>query len=63
VPSEMVVQANLLGNIEMVRERIRAYKNVGVTRLRVAPVGRDLREKLTTLGKVMDLVHAINAGA
>ena len=62
VPSEMVVQANLLGNIEMVRERIRAYKNVGVTRLRVASVGRDLREKLTTLGKVMDLVHAINAG-
>jgi alkanesulfonate monooxygenase SsuD/methylene tetrahydromethanopterin reductase-like flavin-dependent oxidoreductase (luciferase family) len=63
VPSEMVVQANLLGNIEMVRERIRTYKNVGVTRLRVAPVGRDLCEKLTTLGKVMDLVHAINAGA
>jgi hypothetical protein len=47
----------------MVRERIRTYKNVGVTRLRVAPVGRDLREKLTTLGMVMDLVHAINAGA
>jgi alkanesulfonate monooxygenase SsuD/methylene tetrahydromethanopterin reductase-like flavin-dependent oxidoreductase (luciferase family) len=41
VPSEMVLQANLLGNSEMVRERIRAYKNAGVTRLRVAPVGRD----------------------
>jgi hypothetical protein len=61
VPSEMVVQANLLGNSEMVRERIQAYKNVGVTTLRVAPVGRDLREKLATLAKVMDLVHAINA--
>jgi hypothetical protein len=46
----------------MVRERIRTYENAGVTRLRVAPVGRDLREKLTTLGRVMDLVHAINAG-
>jgi F420-dependent oxidoreductase-like protein len=61
VPSEMVVQANLLGNAEMVRERIQAYKNVGVTRLRVAPMGHDLREKIATLGKVMDLVDAINA--
>jgi F420-dependent oxidoreductase-like protein len=62
VPPEMVIQANLLGDTEMVRKRIRAYKNAGVTTLRVAPVGRDLREKLTTLGQVMDLVHAINAG-
>ena len=61
VPSEMVVQANLLGNVEMVRERIQAYKNVGVTRLRVAPIGHDLRQKIATLGKVIDLVRAINA--
>jgi len=62
VPSEMVAQANLLGDAKMVRERIQAYKNVGVTRLRVAPAGRDLRERLTTLGKLMDLMHAINSG-
>ena len=62
VPSEVVIQANLLGTSEMVRERIRAYKNVGVTRLRAAPVGRDFRERLATLGQVMDLVNAINAG-
>jgi len=59
VPSQMVVQANLLGNSEMVRERIRAYQSAGVTRLRVAPAGRDVREKLATLGKVMDLVQAV----
>jgi hypothetical protein len=58
----MMIQANLLGEAEMVCKRIRAYQNAGVTTLRVAPVGRDLREKLTTLGQVMDLVHAINAG-
>jgi hypothetical protein len=62
VPSELVIQANLLGSTEMVSERIRAYKNVGVTTLRVAPAGRDRREKLTTLGQVTDLVHAMNAG-
>jgi hypothetical protein len=62
VPSEMVAQANMLGDAKMVRERIQAYKNVGVTRLRVAPAGHDLRDRLTTLGKLMDLMHAINSG-
>ena len=63
VPSELVIQANLLGSNEMVRERIRAYKSVGVTTLRVAPAGRDLREKLATLGQVMDLVQAMSVGS
>jgi F420-dependent oxidoreductase-like protein len=57
VPAEMVIQANLLGDTEMVRNRIRAYKDAGVTTLRVAPQGRDLTERLATLGRVMDLVR------
>jgi F420-dependent oxidoreductase-like protein len=61
VPPEMVIEANLLGDTEMVRKRIRAYKNAGVTTLRVAPAGRDRGEKLTTLGRVMDLVHTVDA--
>jgi F420-dependent oxidoreductase-like protein len=59
VPSEMVLQANLLGSSEMVLERIRAYKDAGVMRLRIAPAGRGLGEKLATLGKVMDLVNSV----
>jgi alkanesulfonate monooxygenase SsuD/methylene tetrahydromethanopterin reductase-like flavin-dependent oxidoreductase (luciferase family) len=51
VPAEMVIQANLLGDTEAVKSRIRAYKNAGVTTLRVAPEGRDLADKLTTLGR------------
>ena len=58
VPTEMVAQANLLGDTEMVRKRIRAYQDAGVTTLRVNPQGRDLAEKLTTLGRVMDLVRS-----
>jgi len=58
VPLEIVTQANLLGDTEMVRNRIRAYKDAGVTTLRVNPQGRDLAEKLTTLGRVMDLVRS-----
>jgi F420-dependent oxidoreductase-like protein len=61
VPPEMVIQANLLGDAEMVRNRIRTYKAAGVTTLRVAPEGRDLAQKLTTLGRVMELVRAVNA--
>jgi hypothetical protein len=45
----------------MVRNRIRAYKAAGVTTLRVAPEGRDLAQKLTTLGRVMELVRAVNS--
>jgi hypothetical protein len=59
----MVIQANLLGDTEMVRNRVRAYKDAGITTLRVAPQGRDLAERLTTLGRVMDLVRAVNAGS
>jgi hypothetical protein len=58
VPLEMVTQANLVGDTEMVRKRIRAYKDAGVRTLRVNPQGRDLAEKLATLGRVMDLVRA-----
>jgi ABC-type Fe2+-enterobactin transport system substrate-binding protein len=57
VPPEMVIQANLLGDTEMVRNRIRTFKDAGVTTLRVNPQGRDLAEKLATLGRVMDLVR------
>ena len=53
----MVAQANLLGDTEMVRNRIRAFRDAGVTTLRVTPQGRDLAEKLATLGRVMDLVR------
>ena len=61
VPQEMVIQANLLGDDTMVRKRLLTYRNAGVTTLRVAPMGRDLRERLSTLGRVMDLVRAMNS--
>jgi F420-dependent oxidoreductase-like protein len=57
VPLEMVTQANLLGDTGMVRNRIRAFRDAGVTTLRVNPQGRDLAERLATLGRVMDLVR------
>jgi F420-dependent oxidoreductase-like protein len=59
VPAAMVVQANLLGDTATVRERIRAYRDAGVTTLRVQPAGGNLSDRLATLGQVMDLVKDV----
>jgi hypothetical protein len=44
----------------MVRERMRAWRNAGITTLRVYPAGATLAERLTTLGRALDLVAALN---
>jgi F420-dependent oxidoreductase-like protein len=61
VPDEMVVQSNLLGTEEMVRDRIRRYRDAGVTTLRLAPDGRTLDERLETLGRALKLVREVGA--
>ncbi|MCH8993759.1 MAG: LLM class F420-dependent oxidoreductase [Chloroflexi bacterium] len=59
VPDELVLQTNLLGTDEMVKNRIRAYRDAGVTTLRVDPQGASLGERLETLGRVAELAKAI----
>jgi alkanesulfonate monooxygenase SsuD/methylene tetrahydromethanopterin reductase-like flavin-dependent oxidoreductase (luciferase family) len=59
VPDQMVIEANLLGDEATVRARIRAYRDAGVTTLRVAPEGHDLGARLMTLGRVMDIVRGL----
>ena len=59
VPNEMITGTNLLGTDEMVKERILAYKNAGITTLRLAPDGSSLAEKIECLGRAMDLVKAV----
>jgi F420-dependent oxidoreductase-like protein len=61
VPDEMVLQSNLLGTEAMVKDRIRAYRNAGITTLRVQPEGRTLEERLETLGRVIGLVKEVSA--
>ena len=70
VPSEMILKSNLLGTDEMVKQRIRAYRDAGVTSLsaslRFRAVGRGgleaptLRERIEILGHLMDLVNEVN---
>ena len=59
IPDEMVMQTNLLGDEAAVRERLRAYRDAGVTTLRLSPAGRDLRSRLDTLGRAMELVGGL----
>lgn len=61
VPDEMVLKTNLLGTAEMVRDRIRAYRDAGITTLRIEPEGRTLAERLQTLGRALDLVTSVSA--
>lgn len=57
VPAEMILEANLLGDESGVRARLEAYRDAGVTTLRVQPAGADLDARLITLGRVMDLIR------
>lgn len=61
VPDEMVLQVNMLGTEAMVRDRIRAYRDAGVTTLRIHPDGRTLDERLETLGRAVALVKSVSA--
>jgi F420-dependent oxidoreductase-like protein len=54
VPVELGRRTNLLGPVEAVRERIAAYRAVGVTTLQAKLTG-SVDERLTTLGTLLEL--------
>ena len=70
VPHEMVLKTNLVGTDEMVKERIRANRDAGITTLGVstglAPAANGgfdaptLGQRIETLGRLMDLVNEVN---
>jgi F420-dependent oxidoreductase-like protein len=59
VPDELVLQTNLLGTDAMVRARLAAYRQAGITTLRVEPAGEGLPARLATLGRLLDLIRAL----
>jgi F420-dependent oxidoreductase-like protein len=61
VPDELAIRTSLMGTDAEVSDRIRAYRSAGVTDLRLEPMGRTPQERLDTLGRVVDLVRAINS--
>lgn len=61
VPDELVVSTTLLGDDDQVRGRIRAYRDAGITTLRLQPEGRSVEERLATLARGLDLVREVAA--
>jgi F420-dependent oxidoreductase-like protein len=57
VPDELAVRANLLGTEAMVRERVRRYRDTGVTTLRVEPAGTTLDARLGTLARLLAILR------
>lgn len=61
VPIEIGLGTNLVGPPDVVRQRLRDYRDCGVDALRVNPIGDDLDARVAGLGQLMDLVREINA--
>ncbi len=58
VPDEMILRTNLIGTEEMVRGRIRAYRDAGVDTLRLVPGGSSWKEKLGHLERGLDVLRS-----
>jgi F420-dependent oxidoreductase-like protein len=63
IPDEMVLSTTFLGTDDMVRERFRAWRDAGVTTVRLYPAGADLDERLATLGQALALLADIDREA
>ncbi|MBG0850472.1 LLM class flavin-dependent oxidoreductase [Streptomyces spinoverrucosus] len=57
VTDEMVLGTTLIGTEDMVRDRLRVWRDAGVDTVRFYPAGETLDARLTTLGRALDLVR------
>lgn len=57
VPDEMVMKTSLIGTAAMIRERLQAYREAGVTTLLLNTGGESWSERTDRLGEVLDLVR------
>jgi F420-dependent oxidoreductase-like protein len=61
VPDEMVLQTSFVGTPEMVKAQFRAYRDAGVTTLRIFPEGGSFAERLETMGQAIALIRDVAA--
>ena len=60
VPIEIGLGTNLIGPPEVVRDRVREYRDCGVTTLRVGPIGQRLDDQIAGLEQLLALVDEVN---
>jgi F420-dependent oxidoreductase-like protein len=56
VPDEMLLAANMIGTEEMVRARLRAFRDAGVDVLRLSAPGRSTKDRIAQLEQNLDLI-------
>lgn len=61
VPDDLATTTSLFGTRDIVRDRIRAYRDAGVTSLRLEPVGRTVSDRLDVLAAAVELVREVDA--
>jgi len=60
VTDEMVLGTTLIGTEQMVRERLRVWREAGVDTVRLYPAGDTLDRRLATLARAIELVKTIS---
>jgi alkanesulfonate monooxygenase SsuD/methylene tetrahydromethanopterin reductase-like flavin-dependent oxidoreductase (luciferase family) len=60
IPDDMVLKTTMIGTESMVRDRMRAWRDAGITTLRVYPAGGTLDARLATLARALALVEELN---
>jgi len=62
VPRAMVAATTLIGTEDGVRERLGAWRDAGITTVRLYPAGDDLDARLETLARAITLVREVSTG-
>jgi F420-dependent oxidoreductase-like protein len=60
VPDELALRTSFVGTDEMVLGRLRAYRDAGVTTIRLAPAGDTVTARLDTLARGLDLIRRLD---
>ncbi len=63
VTDEMVLATTLIGTEDMVRARLRTWRDTGVDTVRLYPAGETLAARLDNLGRGIDLIRALGPAA
>src|SRR6266576_3788850 len=63
VTDDMVLATTLIGTEDMVRARLRAWREAGVDTVRLYPAGDTLTARLDTLARGIELVHDVTVSS
>jgi len=63
VTDEMVLATTLIGTEPMVRERLRVWRDAGVTTVRLYPAGDNLGARLSTSARAIEIVHEVGGSS